>query len=44
MVCKKIKIKQDTLDFNMDKQAHFGISFGLYYYFFTYNNDILLLI
>ena len=38
----KIKIKQDTLKFNMDKKAHFGISFGLYYSFFTYTNDILL--
>ena len=36
-----MKIKQDTLKFNMDKQAHLGISFGLYYSFFTYTNNII---
>jgi len=29
-------IKSDTLSFGMDKKAHFGVSFGLYYFFFTY--------
>ena len=37
-----MKIKQDTLKFNMDKKAHLGISFGLYYSFFTYTNNIIL--
>ncbi len=36
-----MKIKQDTFKFDMDKQAHFGVSFGLYYFFFTYTTDIL---
>ncbi len=36
-----MKIKQDTLKFDYDKQAHFGVSFGLYYCFFTYTTDIL---
>ena len=31
-----LAIKSDTLYFSMDKKAHFGISFGLYYFFFTY--------
>lgn len=31
-----LAIKSDTLDFSMDKKAHFGVSFGLYYFFFTY--------
>ncbi len=37
-----MKIKQDTLKFDYDKQAHFGVSFGLYYSFFTYTNNIIL--
>ena len=37
-----IKIKQDTLKFDYDKKAHFGVSFGLYYSFFTYTNNIIL--
>ena len=32
----------DTAEFEMDKQAHFGVSFGLYYSFFTYTNNIIL--
>ena len=38
----KIKIKQDTLKFNIDKQAHLGISFGMYYFLFNIlkNNNI----
>ena len=35
-----MRIKQDTFKFDMDKQAHFGVSFGLYYFFFTYTTDI----
>ena len=31
-----LAIKSDTLNFTMDKKAHFGVSFGLYYFFFTY--------
>ena len=38
----KIKIKQDTLKFDYDKKAHFGVSFGLYYSFFAYTNNIIL--
>ena len=37
-----MKIKQDTLKFDYDKKAHFGVSFGLYYFCFTYTNDIIL--
>ena len=36
-----MKIKQDTFKFDMDKQAHFGVSFGLYYFFFTYTINII---
>ena len=37
----KIKIKQDTLKFNIDKQVHLGISFGMYYFLFTYTSSIV---
>ena len=37
-----IKIKKDTYSFSMDKQAHFGVSFGLFYFFLTYTNSIML--
>ena len=37
-----MKVKQDTLKFDYDKKAHFGVSFGLYYFCFTYTNDIIL--
>ena len=36
-----MNIKQDTLKFDYDKKAHFGVSFGLYYSFFTYTGDII---
>ena len=36
-----MNIKQDTLKFDYDKKAHLGISFGLYYSFFTYTNNII---
>ena len=37
-----IKIKKDTYSFSMDKQAHFGVSFGLFYFFLIYTNNIML--
>ena len=37
-----MKIKEDTYTFNLDKKAHYSTSFGLYYFFFTYLNDMLL--
>ena len=37
-----IKIKKDTYSFDMDKQAHFGVSFGLFYFYLTYTNNIML--
>jgi len=37
-----IKIKKDIYSFNMDKQAHFSVSFGLFYFFLTYTNSIVL--
>jgi len=36
-----MNIKQDTLKFSYDKKAHFAVSFGLYYFFFTYTGDII---
>ena len=39
-----MKIKEDTYTFNLDKKAHYSTSFGLYYFFFTYLNNILLAI
>ena len=35
---------QDSLDFTMDKQSHLFVSFGLYYFFYTHTNNIILLI
>ena len=32
----------DSLDFVMDKQAHLYVSFGLYYFFYTYLTDVVL--
>ena len=37
-----IKIKKDTYSFSMDKQAHFGVSFGLFYFFLIYTDNIML--
>ena len=37
-----MKIKEDTYTFELDKKAHYSTSFGLYYFFFTYLNDIML--
>ena len=34
------KIKKDTYGFKMDKKAHLGISFGLFYFFLTYMHSI----
>jgi ABC-type microcin C transport system permease subunit YejB len=34
------KIKKDTYEFKMDKKAHLGISFGLFYFFLTYIHSI----
>ena len=36
----RLVIKSDTLNFTMDKKAHFGVSFGLYYFFFTYTANM----
>ena len=32
----------DSLDFAMDKQSHLYVSFGLYYFFYTYVTDVVL--
>ena len=32
----------DNLEFIMDKQAHLYVSFGLYYFFYTYTDDMIL--
>ena len=37
-----MKIKEDTYTFELDKKAHYSTSFGLYYFFFTYLNDMML--
>ena len=37
-----MNIKQDNYIFELDKKAHYSTSFGLYYFFFTYLNDIML--
>ena len=37
-----MKIKRDTYKFDLDKKAHYSTSFGLYYFFFTYVNEIML--
>ena len=37
-----MKIKKDTYTFELDKKTHYATSFGLYYFFFTYLNNILL--
>jgi len=34
-----MNIKQDTLKFSYDKKAHFAVSFGIYYSFFTYTSN-----
>ena len=34
------KIKEDNYKFEMDKMAHLGISFGLFYFFLTYVHSI----
>ena len=36
----KFRIVEDTYKFNPDKQAHLGISFGLFYFFLTYIHDV----
>lgn len=35
-------ITNDSLDFTMDKQAHLYVSFGLYYFFYTHTDDMIL--
>ena len=37
-----MNIKQDNYIFVLDKKAHYSTSFGLYYFFFTYLNDVML--
>tara|TARA_R110000787_G_scaffold8122_3_gene27139 strand:- start:880 stop:1140 length:261 start_codon:yes stop_codon:yes gene_type:complete len=37
-------VTSDSLDFTMDKQAHLCVSFGLYYFFYTYTTDAILAI
>ena len=37
-----MRIKKDTYTFDLDKKAHCSTSFGLYYFFFTYLNDMML--
>ena len=37
-----MNIKEDTYIFELDKKAHYSTSFGLYYFFFTYLNDMML--
>ena len=37
-----MNIKQDNYISELDKKAHYSTSFGLYYFFFTYLNDIML--
>ena len=39
-----MRIKEDVYTFDLDKKAHYSTSFGLYYFFFTYLNDIILAI
>ena len=39
-----MKIKEDVYTFDLDKKAHYSTSFGLYYFFFTYLNDMMLAI
>tara|TARA_B100000315_G_C14165860_1_gene402220 strand:- start:253 stop:519 length:267 start_codon:yes stop_codon:yes gene_type:complete len=36
----KFRIVEDTYKFNPDKQAHLGVSFGLFYFFLTYIHDV----
>ena len=36
-----MRIKKDSYEFNLDKKAHYSTSFGLYYFFFTYLNDMM---
>ena len=36
----KFKIKKDNYKFEMDKMAHVGVSFGLFYFFLTYIHSI----
>ena len=37
-----MNIKKDNYKFDLDKKAHYTTSFGLYYFFFTYVNNIML--
>ena len=37
-----MNIKKDNYKFDLDKKAHYTTSFGLYYFFFTYVNEIML--
>ena len=37
-----MNIKKDNYKFDLDKKAHYSTSFGLYYFFFTYVNEIML--
>ena len=37
-----MNIKKDNYKFDLDKKAHYSTSFGLYYFFFTYVNNIML--
>ena len=39
-----MRIKEDVYTFDLDKKAHYSTSFGLYYFFFTYLNDMMLAI
>jgi len=35
-------IANDNMDFVLDKKAHLGVSFGLYYTFYTLSSDTLI--
>ena len=35
-------VSQDNFDFQLDKRAHLGVSFGLYFTFYTIYSDTLL--
>ena len=35
-------IANDNMDFQLDKKAHLGVSFGLYYTFYTLSSDTLI--
>ena len=38
----KFKIKEDNYKLELDKMAHLGVSFGLFYFFLTYVHSIAL--